>query len=82
VALFTVLTMLTLVCGTGTGVLVDVLFNGWIGFIGCNSSCIGITTVAFTVAVIVKVALAPLAKVPIDQTPVPLVYVPVLEQCY
>jgi hypothetical protein len=27
VALFTVLTMLTLVCGTGTGVLVDVLFN-------------------------------------------------------
>jgi hypothetical protein len=35
-------------------------------------------TVAFTVAVIVKVALAPLDKVPIDQTPVPLVYVPVL----
>jgi hypothetical protein len=27
VALFTVLTMLTLACGTGTGVLVDVLFN-------------------------------------------------------
>jgi hypothetical protein len=26
-ALFTVLTMLTLVCGTGTGVLVDVLFE-------------------------------------------------------
>jgi hypothetical protein len=30
VALFTVLTMLTLACGTGTGVLVDVLFNGWL----------------------------------------------------
>jgi hypothetical protein len=27
VALFTILTMLTLACGTGTGVLVDVLFN-------------------------------------------------------
>ena len=28
VALFTVLAMLTLACGTGTGVLVDVLFPG------------------------------------------------------
>jgi hypothetical protein len=27
VALFTILTMLTLACGTGTGELVDVLFN-------------------------------------------------------
>ena len=32
---------------------------------------------AFTVATIDKVALAPLAKLPIAQTPVPLVYVPV-----
>jgi hypothetical protein len=47
-----------------------------IGFIGCNICFVGITPVAFTVAVMVA-ALPPLAKLPTDQTPVPLVYVPV-----
>ena len=72
VALFTVLTTLTLDCATGVGVLLEVLLPG----VGSASlavmlAVLAYTPVALTVAVTVKVCDAPLAKLPIVQTPVP-----------
>jgi hypothetical protein len=58
----------------GVGVLVDVLFPS-VGSLAAILAVLGITSCAFTVAVMVELHYLQ-AKLP-DQTPVPLVYVPV-----
>ena len=68
VGLFTVLTTLKSVIGTGTGVIVEVLFPGT----GSVWAPVMVAVLAYgplarTVATIVKVALPPLAMLPIVQ---------------
>ncbi|MNQ86889.1 hypothetical protein D3C85_1020940 [compost metagenome] len=58
----------------GVGVMLEVLFAGTGSF--CAPEIVAVfvkTPVAFTVAVMVSVALAPLFRLPIVQAPVPLV---------
>ncbi|CAA9194180.1 hypothetical protein FLA105534_00002 [Flavobacterium bizetiae] len=74
VALLAVLVIPTLDCATGVGVTLEVLFPG-VGSASLAAILALLVYVpeALTVAMIDKVALAPLAKAPIAQIPVPLV---------
>ena len=76
VALFTLFVTARSVTGVGTGVTVEVLFEAF----GSDSLALidavfAYEPVALTVATIWSVTVDPLVSVPIDQTPVPEVYV-------